>query len=786
MFQKFFASLFTYAIALQLLVGAIPNTPVSWVAYGQSCAQGLQWSPQVNRCLSTEQAARVKEASAQCDKSGDDAAIKQCYKGVIEGKLSEAGKGEKGEIKGGAMNMLLPMASLASAGLFLMTGGPSECPGASSAYLMMGGALAVMAGEIMSANTYKKKVKEAQEKFEAHTKTANGTNSEGKQSDIANSTSSQAEAFQAMIEMEEAVIAAAKQKNMLYMVATAAYAAATVMSAIETVQYYKAKAMLGTPAAAAGAAIIKMQTCVNATTGMNSEPRKSHEQFMYSMTKPEGVHPFSSESQKYNVTLSYVQNYFEKDQRVDFKQYSDMSRIDGSWDLAALSIISKDLLELKNGANIGSGIDEYEIAKEVIAESPYKNKEDFSLLKLGTKISQSVTIQPSHAVEFIAAAAKAIGSSVSSITAAGAALKKLNLTPMTRMALAGIMTVNNMFMISKTNEEKKKAEDRKKFIESLKQQVSAAGAAFGCTSSDRASNLSKPECYCYGENGQLNPSRSKSKTCEPYFGGKAQLASNKNSDVPDTKSCVSGKGDLDESCSCKSSNSCATIGPRVTGTNIPGAANLMGSLPGTIDGLNSGALSARDVDAAAMNKLAARSKAALEKLLADPKNKALALQAKKAEAEGQKIMRNLSGQLATANPGLAASTDRSSSFMGSTNPNDALEKMKQDLQQDIRQIETAAVPVSGGSASAKKDDFSLDGLNVGGITIAEEDLANQEKMEEIMAAQYEMGDSEINSDPGANIFQILTNRYQRSGMRRLFGAEKVVPADKPVEAPIAQ
>lgn len=124
--------------------------------------------------------------------------------------------------------------------------------------------------------------------------------------------------------------------------------------------------------------------------------------------------------------------------------------------------------------------------------------------------------------------------------------------------------------------------------------------------------------------------------------------------------------------------------------------------------------------------------------------------------------------------------------MGSTNPNDALEKMKQDLQQDIRQIETAAVPVSGGSASAKKDDFSLDGLNVGGITIAEEDLANQEKMEEIMAAQYEMGDSEINSDPGANIFQILTNRYQRSGMRRLFGAEKVVPADKPVEAPIAQ
>lgn len=788
MFQKFFASLFTYAIALQLMVGAIPNTPVSWVAYGQSCAAGLQWSSQVNRCLSTEQAARVKEASAQCDKAGDDAAVKQCYKGVIEGKLSEAGKGEKGEIKGGAMNMILPMASLASAAMFLMKGGPSDCPGASSAWLMMGGALAVIAGEVMSGMTYKKKIKAAQEKFEAHTKTSNGTNSEGKQSDIANSTSSQAEAFQAMIEMEEAVIAAAKQKNQLYMVATAAYAAAAAMSAYEIYQWGVAKAQQAyPPTAAQGIMLEKMVTCFGAAASTQPNIPGHIPASQYALVPQKNYSDLIDKSVSSELIETFLENHFIKGQRIVFKEYISANKIDGAYDFASVIMLNRELIAMKGGSLSSGSVDDYELLSHFVDENYQVFDQELGLMKIGTKLAQQFTVPSAHAMgDSIGLLAGAAGVGALAIWGPAAGLQKLYITPMSRLVLSGVMTVNNIFMIKKTNEEKGKAEDRKKFIEGLKQQVSASGAAFGCTSTDRSSNLSKPECYCYGENGQLNPSRSKSKTCEPYFGGKAKLASAKNSDIPDTKSCIGKKGDFDESCSCKSSNSCASIGPRVSGTNIPGAANLMGSLPGTIDGLNSGALSARDVDAAAMNRLAARSKATLDKLISDPKNKKLALQVKKAEEDGKKLMDNMNRQIAASNPSLAASSDRSSSFMGSTNPDDALEKMKQDLKQDIRQIETAAVPVSGGSAAAKKDDFSLDGLNVGGITIADEDLANQEKMEEIMAAQYEMGDSEINSDPGANIFQILTNRYQRSGMRRLFGAEKVVPADKPVEAPIAQ
>jgi hypothetical protein len=784
MFQKFFASLLTYAIGFQLIVGAIPHSPLSLEAYGQTCGTGLQWNEMVGRCLSTEQAAQFKEGSQQCDKLTTDAEKKNCYKEMIDGKLAEAGKSEKGEIKSGAMNMLLPMASLISAALFLMTGGPSECPGATSAYLMMAGALAVIAGEIMSGMTYKKKIEEAQKKFEEHAATANGTNVAGQASDIANSTSTQAEAFQAMIEMEEAVIAAAKQKNMLYMIATAAYAAATVLSGIETIQYYQAKAMLSNPAtASAGAAIIKMQTCVNAMAGSipsNKESEINRYAFHLSPTEAE-----LKDIQNQAVIFSYLENFFEKKQNLPFSAYSS-DNLKNATNLHDLFILNQELTALKKGENVSVSYETYVATKEMIDEHFLIAEDQFSLVKLGTILSQQFTIpSASAAVAAAPALASAAGTSTPALTGAGAGLKKLYMTPMSRLVLAGVMTVNNVFMINKTNAEKKKAEDRKKFIEGLKQQVIAAGAAFGCSSTDRSSNLSRPECYCYQEGGTLNPSRANSKTCSTYFGGAPNFTNDNNLFGTDTtKTCMTSTGAFDAKCSCKTSNTCAQIRTNVSG-NVPGAANLLGNLPQTLNGLNSGALSAADVNAANMNRLAAASKKAMEKLLADPKNKALALQAKKAKAQGEKILRDLAARTGAPNP-MTASTDsgRSSGFMGATSPSEAFEKMKEDLKQDIKGYEGGVVNMN--NSGAKKDDFSLDGLNVGGITIADEGLENQDKLDEIMAAQYEMGDSEIHSDPGANIFQILTNRYQRSGMRRLFGAEKVVPADKPIEAPIAQ
>ena len=791
MFQKFFASLLTYAIGFQLMVGAIPNTPVSWVAYGQSCGSGLQWNSTVGRCLSTEQAAKFKEASQTCEKLGSDLEKKNCYKDIVDGKLSEAGKGEAGKVNMSMAAMIMPMASLASAAMFLWGGGPADCPGASSAYLMMGGALAVIAGEIMSGMTYKKKIKAAQEKFEKVTESANGTNAAGNQSDIANSTSSQAEAFQAMIEMEEAVIAAAKTKNNLYMVATAAYAIAAVLSAFETVQYAKAQALKASAyGSAAGIALEKSITCMKASTSYQKNPFLNKNQVQQYALVPQNGAKEIDEKNQFDLVEAFVTNYFEKNQRVSFKNYTSSHNLESAWDFSSLSVISKDLVSLKSGKAVGSTLEDHQLMKEIIDNQFSVNQDQFNIIKIGSMLAQNFTIPNAHAMgDSIGMLAGAAGVGALALWGPGKGFKALYMTPMSRLVLSGIMTVNNVFMIKKTNSEKKKAEDRKKFIENLKLQVLDAGNAFGCSSTDRNSNLDRPECYCYQDGGTLNPSRSKSKTCAAYFGGKPELSGNSNNSLAasSSKTCMTKSGAFDEKCSCKTSNTCATFNSRISASNVPGSTNLLGGLPTTLDGLNSGSLSAQDVNATDMTKLAARANSINEKLLNDPKNKKLALQAQKAKADGEKIMRDMQAQIASSNPGLAStSSDRSSSFLGSTNPSDALDKMKADLKQDIKGYEGGVVNMNSGAGAAKRDEFSLDGLNAGGVTIADEGLENQEKLDEIMAAQYEMGDSEINSDPGANIFQILTNRYQRSGMRRLFGAEKVVPADKPVETPIAQ
>lgn len=763
MFQKFFASLLTYAIGFQLMVGAIPNTPVSWVAYGQSCGSGLQWNSTLNRCLTTEEAAKVQEANAECMKKETPEAQKSCLNASLVARVQDAES--KGEISGhkgqsaASMQIIIAFAAVAAGAYYLLTAG-GDCPGATSAWLMIGGAAAVIAGEIMAATNYKKEMKKAEEKL---AKAGEGSANSDGSSDNSTATNVQADAFEAMIQKEQATIKAGKTKKMLYMVSLAAYAGAAVMAGIEAFRY-------SNPITAAEA--VPLLTCYGATVGQSE--RKSPAEI-------------------------YVDNFFNKNQRVPFDYYVSQNSALSAQDMSSLISVETDLELLRGGSN--QSLDIYTYQNIVVAnnELNHEVKNDiFNELKgISVALRNNLLIPPAHAepatatftiAKWIAGKGGAFaGTGGTQIPTAATGFKKLFLNPYTRLAFAAILTANSMITMNNISKEIGKAEERKSFMEKLRNQVMASGTAFGCSTADRNSNLSKPQCYCYQEGGTLNPSRSKSATCKQYFGDKPQLASNSlnSTDVSDEKSCVTSTGGFDSSCSCRKSNTCLSVKtPKVIG-NAP-SANTLGNLPTTLNGLNSGALSAADVNADQMNGLAARLNGIKDKLLSDPKNKKVADAAKKAKADADKLVESIKRDLANSPVLSASNTASTPSFMGATNPSDAIEKMKADLKQEIKGYEGGVVNMNSGAGAAKKDEFSLDGLNAGGVTIADEGLENQEKLDEIMAAQYEMGDSEINSDPGANIFQILTNRYQRSGMRRLFGAEKVVPADKPAETPIAQ
>lgn len=609
--------LITLIVAMQMFLGTIPYSPLQSTAWAESCSSGLVFNSILGRCLSSEQASQVAQAAQQCEALGTDAAKKQCYVDAAEGRLNDAvAKGdvsEAGKVKGGGISNILVLGGLAASIGFLASKG--QCPGATSAYLIAGGSAAVLAGEILAKKTYKKKMKKAQEKLKEINDSSEGTTASGATSEIVDATNVQVEAFNALIMQEDAVISASKTKKKLYMLATAAYGAATVMAAMEM---FKGPSAICTTESGKAAA---------------------------------------------------------------------------------------------------------EAKAEEIAEG---------------------------------------GAPAPEIKIASNGFGKLFAAPPTRTALAGLLTANNVFMMKKISKEEKKAKERKKFLEELRDQVMASGNAFNCTSADR-SNPGNLNCYCYGTDGKLNPSRNNSQVCSGLFQGNnlagTSYSTGSGEAIPNF--CTSNSGALDETCSCKSTNTCLTISG-ISGNLGANGINL-GSIPSTLDAVNGGTLNGANLDGNALTAQAASLKNTATAI--EAKNPLVAKANQKAKIQGDGMVAAASNRIGSSPLASSGGFDSlGDSMMQAKSPEEALAAIKQE----IGRVETSTGgSVSGTRSSEEQLNFGLGGgTPSGGVTIDEGQLAA------VMENSLANGNSDISSSNG-NIFQILSNRYQRSGMRRLFGAESL-------------
>jgi hypothetical protein len=55
----------------------------------------------------------------------------------------------------------------------------------------------------------------------------------------------------------------------------------------------------------------------------------------------------------------------------------------------------------------------------------------------------------------------------------------------------------------------------------------------------------------------------------------------------------------------------------------------------------------------------------------------------------------------------------------------------------------------------------------------------------VMGKEVDFGSNDINKTKDTNLFEVLSNRYQRSGMKRLFEDGKAAPADAPAKTDIS-
>jgi hypothetical protein len=333
--------------------------------------------------------------------------------------------------------------------------------------------------------------------------------------------------------------------------------------------------------------------------------------------------------------------------------------------------------------------------------------------------------------------------------------------------LGGWMTIMTFHM----NKQRKISEDRAEILRRMKDEFNTGGGIGQCTSSDR-NDPGKPACYCFTSDDKVNPARTKSKVCSNKL---ATLNNPANLANGTPKVCVDENFGIDQACSCRNrkkpdgKNSCAKVGSNL---NIPGLN------PGTFKMINAAAGPANDLfngnaSAGSFNPASIGANAARIKKIADD--------SLKKDKGSAKMMKSLENSLLASTNGMTMGGPGFSqgSPLSGMNPQQAAAALDKEIKNEESDVQTAGpgtVVTPGGNSTEPQPEFGM----------TEDQLAAQEtEVAEVMKENLDMGNNDINNSSSTNLFDVLSNRYQRSGMRRLFDEKGETKADKPAETDIA-
>lgn len=234
----------------------------------------------------------------------------------------------------------------------------------------------------------------------------------------------------------------------------------------------------------------------------------------------------------------------------------------------------------------------------------------------------------------------------------------------------------------------------------------------------------------------------------------------------DDKMCLDQNQRMDPKCACRAKKTCMKISSAYSmGGFHPGAFRMMGTASGPAQDLLNGNVSAGNIsDSAGIN--AAKIRAAADNMLKkDPQ----ALKAKNSFAA------SLEKGLLAAGSGLSMGGAGASALPSS--PVGAAAALDKELKEHkADKINTAGSTANGSGFSEDEEPEAVMTEDVSG-----EDI----EIAEVMGKEVDTGDSDVNTSSHTNIFEVLSNRYQRSGMRRLFEGNSTAPADAPSKTEIA-
>ncbi len=340
-------------------------------------------------------------------------------------------------------------------------------------------------------------------------------------------------------------------------------------------------------------------------------------------------------------------------------------------------------------------------------------------------------------------------------------------SPITRIAFGGVLGGLTLAMRSNMKRQKEAAEERSKKLLELKADFNNTQGMKICTPNER-NDQKQPGCYCYTSEGARNTNRSNSTICQNLWNSlnMSNMSYLTGSDSGLT-TCITQNNQLDESCSCRKSNTCL----KASGFNISGISlGTLSSLNGGLSPLNTVANgNAGQLNEDAVLNSAMKLREAGEKLL---KDKSLAAEKKAIDVASKDLNAFVNKNGGTIPSPSSRSTPTS---LANFDAKAALEEIKKEVESSP----TISGPgMSGGGFDTGSQEPSLEfGLTEDEAAIQEEQVA------EVLKQDMDLGNNDI-SGSTTNLFEVLSHRYQRSGMRRLFDTEGKTEAEKPAATDI--
>ncbi len=717
-----FISLFTlFFCGLTLSTYAQENTP-------PQCSEGLSYNENLGRCLSDSNTSQAQIDTLECSQL-PIGQREECHKQAAQRAMDESNLTE-----GVQTPTIIAGLNLAIGTYTLVNIKTVGCKSLSLKFLKAAGLLNAV-NEVGTFLWYRAGLQGLNKKYDSLVDKKVIDIEKTQEDSVANAVSAQSEAFKFMQKKEELFEKVSKTKAGVYYTAGALFAAASVLAAFESLN------------------IATLAPCLTRLTPNSSE------------TLFEGKAEPGILSKALALPAFFISNKLKKNSY--YKNQTSPYYLTNSQSLLETLLLEQEQTDMEEGRLSSPTLQSYYETRDSLTllheheklNNYFKLKEDLTGLLLSSAHAEN-----SNLSNF--AVTKAINKAGNAISQA------LGKAP-TRAIISGALSAASLVMGKNAVNQGKKANDRKNYMKRLIKnfELTASQSISQCTSHDRENPL-KPDCYCYNPDKSKNANRTNSAICDKHWKENPSLAPTKtasdeetqNSDNP--KFCVNNEQRFDYECSCAKEGNCLKIltGGLDIGHGLPD----FGTLGKDANNLSNGNLGGGDINTDTQGSQAMKLQETADKMM---ESQPLASTIAEAEAQLGPLLKDYPQDLKSAYAKASGLGGQgSSSSLPSQVAREIEKKMKKETPEEVLSTLKYAQPTSGQTSTSGQgqgSDISFDFGNTdsNGGQIQVEDIPKP--------TEFELDqNSAIRQESHGDIFQILSLRYKKSALRRIFGNDE--------------